>query len=185
MTETLLSQSNFWVDISRWLSKHFGIKSQSKINLNINCLIWLLTLLKHCRGTLWVDKACVDMITSEGFTEVNRDVALESKDTFCLLVFLIWFQALELAVNWSQPFVFLWEQQGALVESKSLWLPSNQTRRNLSNDPAREAYRQLRDLQCMLTHGTKQSGPCSVRQIIYQMYSNKYFECTSPNYVYS
>ncbi len=43
----------------------------------------------------WVDKTCVDTITSWGFTEVTGDVVLESKDTFGLLVFLIWFQALE------------------------------------------------------------------------------------------
>lgn len=45
-----LCQANAGVDISQWISKHFRMKSQSKINLNINGLIWLLILLKHCRG---------------------------------------------------------------------------------------------------------------------------------------
>lgn len=48
------------------------------------------------------DSDRVDSTSSQGFTEVSGYAVLESKDTFCLLPFPIWFRAPELSDASSQ-----------------------------------------------------------------------------------
>lgn len=97
---------------------------------------------------------------------MDRDVALESKDIFCLLVLLIQSQPVETVVKLTQSFLFF------LYSSRKSFLKLNRLDCRLIkctgiylNDTAREIYRQHRDLQCMLTHATKLTGTHSVKQI--------------------
>lgn len=68
------------VDISPWISKQHRIKSQNKINTNINCLSWLLTLLKHSRGPtgcsnlVWTLSAHRDSLRSTEILPLNPRV---------------------------------------------------------------------------------------------------------------